>query len=150
MEKIYSKNKKAYHDYEVLETLEAGISLLGAEVKSIRKSNVQLKGSYILIKDSKISLISSHISRPDHIGNRKFDEYRERNLLIHKNQLEKLYKRVTEKGISLVPLKIYQPEDSKKIKVQIGLVKGKKDYDKRETLKRTQQEMDAKRDLKDY
>lgn len=150
MQKLYSKNKKAYHDYEIIEKMEAGISLTGPEVKSIRASNVQLKGSYVVIKDGVIKLISSHISRPDHIGNKSFDEMRDRSLLIKKAEIKKLHSKVKEKGFTLVALSIYQPKSSKKIKVEIALVRGKKDHDKRAVLKEKQLDIETKRDLKNY
>ena len=148
--KIYSKNKKALFDYEIIETLEAGISLIGAEVKSVRASNINLSGSYVIIKDSQIKLVGAHISRPDHIGNNFFDETRDRSLLITKSQLKKFHNKVKVKGFSIVALKVFQPESSQKIKVEIALVKGKAEYMKRETLKRKAQEMDAKRELSNY
>jgi SsrA-binding protein len=150
MSKIYSKNKKAYFDYEIIETLEAGISLSGAEVKSVRASNVQLKGSYVVIKDGQIKLVGAHISRPDHIGNKPYDEMRDRSLLISKKQLNKFHEQVKMKGLTLVALNIYQPDDSKKIKVEIALVKGKALHDKRAVLKEKQLDMDTKRQMKDY
>ena len=150
MSKVYSKNKKAHFDYEIIESIEAGISLEGSEVKSVRASNVQLKGSYVIIKDGQIKLVSAHISRPDHIGNNHFDETRDRSLLVSKVQLKKFHDKVKIKGFSIVALKIYQPNNSQKIKVEIALVKGKAEYNKRETLKRKQAEIDVNRQLKDY
>lgn len=150
MNKNYSKNKKAYHDYEIIEKLEAGISLSGSEVKSVRASNVQLKGSYVIIKDGEIKLVSAHISRPSHIGATFFDETRDRTLLIKKAELRKLHDKVKMKGFTLVALNVYQREGTKKIKVEIALVRGKQDHDKRATLKDKQLTMDAKRDMKDY
>ena len=150
MNKNYSKNKKAYHDYEIIEKLEAGISLTGSEVKSVRASNVQLKGSYVIIKDGEIKLVSAHISRPDHIGNKPFDETRDRTLLIKKSEIKKLHDKVKLKGFTLVALNVYQREGTRKIKVEIALVKGKADHDKRAVLKEKQLTMDAKRDMKDY
>ena len=150
MNKVYSKNKKAYHDYEIIEKLEAGLSLTGPEVKSVRKSNVQLKGSYVIIKDNQIKLVGAHISRPDHIGNKPFDEMRDRSLLIHKAQFKKLHAKVQEKGLTLVALNIYQREDTPVIKIEIALVKGKANHDKRAALKEKQADIDTKRQMKDY
>lgn len=148
---VYSKNKKAYHDYTIVSTMEAGISLLGSEVKSVRNSTVQLKGSYVTIKNGEVFLIGSNIAKPENIYNAKtFDEYRERKLLITKKEILKLHSKVKEKGFSLIALSIYQPEKTKKIKVELALVQGKRDYDKREASKRKTQEMDAKQALNDY
>ena len=150
MNKQYSRNKKAYFDYEIIEKLEAGISLSGAEVKSVRASNIQLKGSYVIIKDNEIKLVGAHISRPDHIGNKFFDEMRDRVLLISKAQRKQFHDKVKMKGFTLVALNVYQREGTKKIKVEIALVRGKAEYDKRETLKRKQADLDTKRQMKDY
>jgi len=150
MQKQYAKNRKALFDYEIIETLEAGISLEGAEVKSVRASNINLSGSYVIIKDNQIKLISAHISRPDHIGNNFFNEIRDRSLLVGKTQLKKLYDKVKIKGYTLTVLKIYQPEDSKKIKVELALVKGKAEYEKRETIKRREADRETKNQIKDY
>jgi SsrA-binding protein len=145
---LYAKNKKAYHDYAIIESFTAGLSLLGTEVKSIRSSNIQLRGSYCYIKDNRIFLTDAHISRPSYLRvNQHFEESREIPLLVTKSELKKITEKVKEKGISLVITKIFQPEDSKKIKAELALVKGKKEYDKRETLKRKQADIDAKREM---
>ncbi len=150
MNKTYSKNKKAYHDYEILETIEVGLSLKGAEVKSIRNSNMQLKGSYCTIKERRIFLQGAHISKPKIHEREYFDENRDIPLLLTKKELNHLKKEVKEKGKTLVMLSVYQREGTKKIKGSLALVKGKREFDKRETLKRKQAEMDAKRAIKNY
>jgi len=148
---IYAKNKKALHDYIIVNSLESGLSLKGQEVKQIRQSNIQLKGSYVTIKNNQIFLIGAHISRPNGLNhNEYFDENRDISLLVNKKQFYEIKKFNNESGNSLVVLKIYEPNDSKKIKAELSMVKGKKEYDKRETLKRKQQEIDIKRELKGY
>jgi SsrA-binding protein len=151
--KIYSKNKKAYHDYEILDTIEAGLSLQGTEVKSIRKSQVNLKGSYVIIdtKFNSVRLVNCHISRPDHISHNKVhDETRDKYLLLHKKEIEKLYNKVQEKGFTLIITKIYQPDNSKKIKAELALAKGKHTYDKKQALKEKQLDIETKRQMKEY
>jgi SsrA-binding protein len=151
MSKTYSKNKKAYHDYTILDTIIVGVSLLGTEVKSVRNSNIQLKGSYCIIKNSQIFLTSAHISRPSYLRtNQHFDESRDIPLLLTKKEIQTLKEKVKEKGKSLVLLSIFQPENSKKIKAELALVQGKRDFDKRETLKRRQADIDTKREMKNY
>jgi SsrA-binding protein len=153
LSKIYSKNKKAYHDYEMIDCIEAGISLQGTEVKSIRKSQVNLKGSYVTIdgKFNSVKLVNCHISRPDHIShNKKHDETRDKYLLLHKKEIQKFYNKVQEKGFTLIVTEIYQPENSKKIKAKLYLAKGKHTYDKKRALKEKQLDIETKRMMKDY
>ncbi len=150
MNKQYSKNKKAYHDYEILETIEVGLSLNGLEVKSIRKSNIQLKGSYCSIKENKMFLEGAHISKPKIHEREFFDENRNIPLLINKNQLKHFQEEIKNNGITLVLLSVYQRENTKKIKAELALVKGKREFDKRETLKRRQADIDTKREMKNY
>jgi SsrA-binding protein len=145
---VYAKNKKAYHEYEILQTFEAGLSLLGPEVKSIRASRVNIKGAYIKIQD-KIELIGSYV-HSENSGYNNFDEYRIRNLLLNKNEMRSLRESATQAGYSIVPLEIYQPKSSNKIKVKIALVKGKQAHDKRQALKEKQLDIETKRTLKDY
>lgn len=148
---IYSKNKKAFHLYEMIECVEAGISLLGSEVKSVRKANINLLGSYVVIKDGMVKLVSCHISRPDHLGTHtKFDETRDRSLLLHKKEVRKFHEKVKEKGYTLVVTEVYQSENSKKIKVKLCLGRGMSDYNKRAALKEKDLDMETKRILKDY
>ena len=142
-------NKKAYHDYTILETLEAGIELYGSEVKAIRASRINLKESFIRIIKGELFLLGAHISHLE-TSNIHFlpDTRRQRKLLLHKMQIEKLHKKVQIDGITLVPLKVYF-NDKNRIKVQIGLAKGKKLHDKRESLKQKSQERDIQRAIKE-
>ena len=127
-------NKKAYFNYTVLKELEAGIELKGTEIKSIRKGSVDLKDSYIRIKNNEAFLINCYIEKYLEGNNFNHDVTRERKLLLHKKEIKKLYESVTTEGLSLVPLKMYFKNG--KAKVLVGLVKGKKLYDKRESIKK--------------
>jgi len=148
--KNFAKNKKAFHDFHIIETYEAGLVLTGPEVKSIRNSTVQLKGSYVSFKENQLKLIGCHISKPSNIGNWFFEETRDRILLLSKKEKNKLFTASKEKSYSLVVLELYQPDNSNKIKAKLALVKGKKDYDKRNALKEKQLDMDSKREMKKY
>ncbi|WP_059172089.1 SsrA-binding protein SmpB [Bacillus sp. FJAT-27445] len=139
--KTVAQNKKAYHDYFIEETYEAGIVLQGTEIKSIRAGKVQLKDSYARIHNGEMFLYSVHIS-PYEQGNRyNHDPLRTRKLLLHKREIMKLLGETKEAGFALVPLKMYLKNGY--AKVLIGLAKGKKKYDKREDLK----QKEAKRDI---
>lgn len=139
--KIINTNRKAFHDYFILEKYEAGIVLKGTEIKSIRRNGLNLKDSYVRInKDLQASIINLHIA-PYEFGNRfNHEESRERRLLLNKKELRKLNQEVKEKALTIIPLKIYFTEKGL-VKLEIGLAKGKKLYDKRESEK----EKDAQR-----
>jgi SsrA-binding protein len=131
---IEIKNKKAYFDYYVLEEIETGIVLTGTEIKSIRKGSAALKDTYARIKNDEVFVINMYIA-PYEEGNRfNHEERRERKLLLHKKQINKLKVEIKENGYSLVPLKLYFKGSN--AKVTLGLCKGKKLYDKRETIKK--------------
>lgn len=130
---IEIKNKKAYFDYFVLSEIEAGIALTGTEIKSIRKGSASLVDTYARIKNGEVFIINMYIAKYDE-GNRfNHDERRERKLLLHKKEINKLYNEVKLTGNSLVPLKLYFKGNH--VKILLGLCKGKKNYDKRETIK---------------
>ncbi|MBZ0157672.1 MAG: SsrA-binding protein SmpB [Alphaproteobacteria bacterium] len=139
--KIVAQNRKAYHDYSIEETAEAGIQLLGTEVKSLRDGKANLKDSYVLIKDSEVFLFNCHISPYSHGNIMNHDPLRTRKLLLHRKEIERIKGKAQQKGYTLVPLKIYFKGPF--AKVEIGLAKGKKVYEKRETIK----EREAKRDI---
>lgn len=127
------KNKKAYFDYFVLKEIECGISLTGTEIKSIRNGSANLKDTYARVKNGEVFVINMYIAKYDE-GNRfNHEERRSRKLLLHKNEINKLEEEVKLEGHSLIPLKMYFKGD--KVKVLLGLCKGKKLYDKRETIK---------------
>ena len=139
---IISDNRKAKFDYEIIETFEAGLALLGSEVKSIRNKQVQLKDSYISFVGDEAFLQNAHISEYKASSYNNHSPERLRKLLLHRNQLDKIYGALREKGLSCVPLKIYFKNG--RIKLEIALVKGKKLHDKRESIKRR----DAVREIK--
>ena len=139
--KIVSNNKKAYHDYFILDTYEAGIELKGTEIKSVRKGSANLKDAFIRIKNDEAFIENMHIA-PYEQGNRfNHDPLRTRKLLLHKKEIRKLQKEVKENGLTIIPTKLYF--NTSKAKVEIALAKGKKLYDKRQHLKAK----DAKRDV---
>lgn len=139
--KIIAQNKKAYHDYFVDEKYEAGIELFGTEVKSIRAGKVNLKESYCDIKDGEVFVVGMHISPYEQGNVFNKDPLRPKKLLLHKREILKLFGLVSQKGYTLVPLQIYLKNS--RVKVEIGLCRGKKLYDKREDMARN----DAKRDM---
>ncbi len=140
--KIVSQNKKAYHDYFIDDTYEAGIELKGTEIKSIRKGSVNLKDSYIRIKNGEAFIEGMHVAVYEQGNIFNHEPLRTRKLLLHKKQIRKLEKEVKEKGYAIVPTKLYFGT-SPKIKLEIALARGKKLFDKRQDLK----EKDAKRDI---
>ena len=128
------KNKKAYFDYEILKEIEAGIELIGTEVKSVRKGSVDLKDSFVNIKKNEAFLLNSYIAHYEEANIFNHDERRTRKLLLHKSEIKKLGEEKALDGISLIPLKMYFKNG--KVKVLIGIGKGKKLHDKRESLKK--------------
>jgi SsrA-binding protein len=139
--KVVAQNRKAYHDYSIEDTLEAGIQLLGTEVKSLRDGKANLKDSYVLIKDNEVFLFNCHISPYTHGNIMNHDPVRTRKLLLNRREIERMKGRAQQKGYTLMPLKIYFKGPY--AKVEIGLAKGKKEYEKRESIK----EREAKRDI---
>ena len=143
---IVSTNKKARFNYEIIEKIEAGIALKGTEVKSIRNRNVSIGESYAQIKDDEVFLHNLHIS-PYEQGNREnHDPIRVRKLLLHKREIKKLVARTQQKGLSLVPLSIYLRKG--KIKVELGIGRGKRLVDKREVIKKKTIEREIERIVK--
>ncbi len=133
--KIICQNRKARHEYHIEDTYEAGMVLLGPEVKSIREGRINLKDGYVEIKDNEAWLQNVHISPYSFATNTsRLDPLRPRKLLLHKRQIKKLTGKIKERGYTLIPLKVYFSNG--KAKVEIALAKGKKIYDKREALKR--------------
>ena len=146
--KLICQNRKAFHDYEIVETLEAGMVLVGTEVKSLREGRANLKDSYARIKRSEVFLYDLHISPYSHASHDNHDPERVRKLLLHRQEIKRLLGKTQEKGFSLIPLKIYFKEG--KAKVEIALARGKKAYDKRESLKRKEGERELDRARKRY
>ena len=148
--KIVSNNKKAFHDYTILEKFEAGIVLTGGEVKSIRAGRVNLRDSYVRIDKGEIYLLQAHISYLETTNRAfKFDEIRKRKLLLHKQEILKLNNKVVKTSLTIVPLKLYINHKNL-VKVEIGLAQGKKLHDKRESLKEKSMKRDIERTLKQY
>lgn len=133
-EKLIASNKKAFHDYFIVQKFEAGIALTGTEVKSLRAGKANLKDSYVILKDGEAFLFGTHISPYTHGNYENHDPERTRKLLLHRRELEKLKKETTEKGLTVVPLRLYFR--GAKVKAEIAVVRGKKQFDKRETEKK--------------
>ena len=140
-ERLIAANKKAYHEYHVLQKLEAGIELTGTEVKSLRDGHAQLKDSYILFKGGQAFLFGAHISPYTHGNRENHDPERTRRLLLHRIEIDKLQAQVVEKGLTVIPLRLYFKGG--RVKAEIGVVRGKKLYDKRETEKRREADREA-------
>ena len=145
---IEIQNKKAKFDYEILDAYEAGIVLTGTEIKSIREGKAQLKDSYAVIKNGEIFLLNMHISHYEQGNIFNHDETRTRKLLLHKKEILKLRDRVEIEGLTLVPIKLYFKGN--KAKILIGIAKGKKTYDKRESIKKRDIDRDLKKQFKNY
>ena len=144
--KLIANNKKAYHDFFILDTYEAGIALHGTEVKSLRMGKCSIKESFIRIDDGEVFIYGMHIS-PYEKGNIfNKDPMRIRKLLLHKTEIHKLLGNIKEKGMAVVPLKVYLKGSL--VKVEIGLAKGKKLYDKRDDIAKKDQQREAQRDFK--
>ena len=144
--KLIANNKKAYHDYFILETYEAGIALHGTEVKSLRMGKCSIKEAFIRVENEEVYVYGMHIS-PYEKGNIfNKDPLRVRKLLLHKSEIRKLLGKTKEKGMTLVPLKVYFKDSL--VKVEIGLAKGKKLYDKRQDIAKKDQQREAQRDFK--
>lgn len=147
--KLLAKNKRAYFDYEILEKFEAGISLIGQEVKSIKSGRASLKGTYVMLKKEGVFLVGCHVpayqpknAPPD------YNPERARKLLLRKSEIKSLIGKTKMKGLTLVPLIIYTKRG--KIKLEIALAKGKRKADKRELIKKREAEREIKRALKKY
>ena len=146
--KIIAENRKAYHDYYIDERYEAGVALSGTEVKSLRAGKVNLKDSYVQVKDGEMWLIGVHIS-PYENGNRfNLDPERNRKLLMHKKEIIRLYSTVKQDGLTLVPTKVYLKGNL--VKMQVSLCRGKALHDKKETIKERDLSRQAQREARDY
>lgn len=140
-EKLICNNKKAYHDYFIEEKLEAGLVLQGTEVKSLRGGKVNLSDAFMLVRDGEAYLHNLNISHYEFGNRQNHQPDRNRKLLLHRREIDRLYGRIREKGLSVIPLRLYFKNGL--VKVEIGLAKGKKLYDKREDMK----ERDSKREM---
>ncbi len=147
-EKLIASNKKAFHDYFILDKFEAGIALLDTEVKSIREGRINLKDAYAQVKKEEAFLQNCHISPYSHGNRENHDPLRTRKLLLHRREIRKLIGKTQEKGLTLVPLRVYLRRG--KIKVELGLARGKKLYDKRETERRKEAERESRAAMKKH
>ncbi len=145
-ETLIADNRKATFDYHVLETFEAGIALLGTEVKAAREGRVNLRDSYCALEKGEAFLLGAHFSQYSHDTHGGHDPTRARKLLLHREELNKLLGRSVERGLTIVPLRMYLKNG--RVKVAIALAKGKKSYDKRETIKRREAEREARSAIK--
>jgi SsrA-binding protein len=133
-QRIIAENRKARHDYHILDTYEAGVALLGTEVKAIREGRVNLRDSYAKADRGEVWMMNVHISSYSHRGYADHPETRQRKLLLHRHEIRKLIGQTAEKGLTLVPLQMYFKNG--RVKVLLGLAKGKQAHDKRETIRR--------------
>ena len=143
---VVATNRKAFHEYNILETFEAGLQLKGSEVKSIREGKASLKQAYILIRKGEAWLRGTYIPSYSHTGFEGHEPVRDRKLLLHKKEIQKINSKLAEKGLTAVPTKLYFKGGL--IKLEFGLAKGKKLYDKRDTKKKRDVERDIQRALK--
>ena len=141
-----AENRKAFHDYHLLETFEAGIALLGTEVKAIREGRVNLRDSFARVENGEVFLFNVNISPYSHRGYADHEPLRKRKLLLHRHEILKLVGKTVEKGMTLVPLRLYFKNG--RVKVALGLAKGKKDYDKRETIKKRETDRETRAAIK--
>lgn len=145
--KVVSTNREAYHNYHIVETYECGIALTGTEVKSIREGRCNLKDSYGLIRNGEAWLLNAHISPYSHGNRENHEPLRTRKLLLHKSEIERLMGKAQEKGLTLVPTKMYFKNG--RIKVELAIARGKKLYDKRETERRREADREARAMMKE-
>ena len=145
-EKVFATNKKALHDYFIMEKYEAGIVLLGTEVKAIREGRLNLKDSYALVQGGEAYLHNCHISPYSHGNRENHEPTRTRKLLLHQKEIKKLIGKTQEKGLTLVPLRVYLKRG--KIKIELGVARGKKLIDKRESVRRKEADREARAAMK--
>jgi SsrA-binding protein len=144
--RLIADNRKALHDYHIIETFEAGVVLLGTEVKSIREGSVNLRDSYARLDNGEVWLLNLHIGPYSHSGYASHEDRRQRKLLLHKAEIRKLTGKVAEKGLTLVPLRMYYKAG--RVKVAIALAKGKQLHDKRETIRRREVDRETRAAVK--
>jgi SsrA-binding protein len=140
---ILARNRQATHHYFIQERLEAGIALLGTEVKSLRQGRANLKDSYALVRRGEVWLLNCHISPYSHGNLNNHDPLRERKLLMHREEIRRLERQIRQSGLTLVPLQLYLQRG--RVKVELGVGKGKKLYDKRESIKQRDLDREARR-----
>jgi len=141
-----AENRKAHHDYHLLETFEAGLVLLGTEVKAIREGRVNLRDSFARVENGEVFIYNMNVSSYSHRGYADHEPLRRRKLLLHRDEIRKLIGRTVEKGMTLVPVRMYFKDG--RVKVAVSLAKGKKEYDKRETIKRREADRETRAAVK--
>jgi SsrA-binding protein len=145
-QRTIAENRKARHDYHILDTFEAGVALLGTEVKAIREGRVNLRDSFARVDRGEVWLENVHISPYSHRGSAEHEERRSRKLLLHRHEILKLVGKVKEKGMTIVPLEMYFKHG--RVKALIGLAKGKQEHDKRETIRRREVDRETRAAVK--
>ena len=145
-QRVIADNRKSRHDYHILETYEAGVALLGTEVKAIREGRVNLRDSYARTDGGEVWMLNVHISPYSHRGYADHAETRQRKLLLHRHEIRKLIGRTAEKGLTLVPLQMYFKNG--RVKVLVGLARGKQAHDKRETIRRREVDRETRTAIK--
>ena len=141
-----SENRKAFHDYHLVETFEAGLVLLGTEVKAIREGRVNLRDSYARVEEGEIFVYNIHISPYSHRGYADHEPLRRRKLLLHRHEIRKLIGKTVERGMTLVPVRMYFKNG--RVKIAVSLAKGKKDYDKRDAIKKRDTDRETRAAIK--
>jgi len=145
-QKSIAENRKAFHDFHLLESFEAGLVLLGTEVKAIREGRVNLRDSFARVEDGEVFLYNVNISPYSHRGYADHEPLRRRKLLLHRAEIRKLIGKTVVKGMTLVPVRLYYKKG--RVKVAVSLAKGKKDYDKRETIKQREADRETRAAIK--
>lgn len=145
-QKNIAENRKAFHDFHILETFEAGVALMGTEVKAIREGRVNLRDSYAKVEDGEVFLFNVNISPYSHRGYAEHEPLRRRKLLLHREEIRKLIGKTVERGMTLVPVRLYFKNG--RVKVAVSLARGKKEYDKRETIKRREVDRETRAAVK--
>lgn len=145
--KVLATNRKAYHDYFIEETYEAGVVLTGTEIKSVRVGSLNLRDSYAQVRQGELWLMNVHIAPYEPASRENAEPYRDRKLLMHRKEILRLASRAQEKGLTLVPLRAYLKKN--RAKIEIGLARGKKMYDKRETIAKRDSEREMRRAVKE-
>ena len=145
-QKSIAENRKAFHDFHLLESFEAGLVLLGTEVKAIREGRVNLRDSFARVEDGEVFLYNVNISPYSHRGYADHEPLRRRKLLLHRSEIRKLIGKTVEKGMTLVPVRLYFKDG--RVKVSVSLAKGKKDYDKRDSIKKREVDRETRAAVK--
>jgi SsrA-binding protein len=145
--KVLASNRKAYHDYHIDETHEAGVVLTGTEIKSVRAGSVNLRDSYAQVRNGEMWLMNVHIAPYEPASRQNVDPYRDRKMLMHRKEILRLFGRAQEKGLTLIPLRLYLKKN--KAKVEIGLARGKKEYDKRDAIAKRESAREIDRAVKE-